>query len=169
MGNVVISQFVPDEWETLRGLRLEALTLNPAFFAADPDYEAKLTESQWRDNIAARHWLVARVDGEIAGLCAFSRIIHTKKQAHTGTLGAMYVRDAFRGAGVADALVEALIDIAMTCVGQVSLTVNAENQRAIKFYERHGFRKYGVVPRALNIDGRYYDDMEMMRIVSSSD
>jgi ribosomal protein S18 acetylase RimI-like enzyme len=81
----------------------------------------------------------------------------------------MYVRAAFRGKGVADALLEAVLDLAETCVEQVSLTVNAENPRAIRFYERHGFRRYGLVPRSLNIDGRFYDDVEMMRTVSASD
>ncbi len=81
----------------------------------------------------------------------------------------MYVRRASRGRGVADALVEAVIEEAAKHVEQLMLTVNAENKWAIALYERHGFRAYGKVPRALLVEGRYYDELEMMRGVSASD
>jgi len=54
-------------------------------------------------------------------------------------------------------------------VEQIQLTVNADNARAIKFYERHGFRTVGRMPHALLVDGRYYDELTMVRAVSSSD
>ncbi len=66
-----------------------------------------------------------------AGICVFSRVsaAHNSKQRHTGHVGSMYVRDAFKGKGVGDALLQALLDHAVTCVEQVALTVNAENGR----------------------------------------
>jgi RimJ/RimL family protein N-acetyltransferase len=81
----------------------------------------------------------------------------------------MYVREAARGTGLAAAIVQALLDHATREVEQVELTVNADNARAIKFYERQGFRIVGRMPRALRIDGRYYDELSMLRAVSSSD
>ncbi|HWE05844.1 MAG TPA: GNAT family N-acetyltransferase, partial [Rhizomicrobium sp.] len=89
------------------------------------------------------------------------------KLAHTGDIGAMYVRDSARGTGLADALMTALLRHASTVVEQVQLTVNAENTRAIKFYLRHGFRQIGIIPRSLHVGDRYYDDMLMFRCVSS--
>jgi ribosomal protein S18 acetylase RimI-like enzyme len=81
----------------------------------------------------------------------------------------MYVRDVFKGKGVGDALLQALLDHAVTCVEQVALTVTAENARAIRLYERFGFREYGRIPRSIFFEGRYYDDLEMIRPVSASD
>jgi len=79
------------------------------------------------------------------------------------------VRDTARGTGLADALMTALIDHASDTVEQIQLTVNAENPRAIKFYERHGFRPIGRIPRSLHVGDRYYDDLLMLRAVSTSD
>jgi ribosomal protein S18 acetylase RimI-like enzyme len=153
----------------LRELRLEALAAHPTFLAADPDYEASWPIERWRESIETHHWLLARIEGSVAGMCIFTYPVHNKKQKHTGHIGSMYVRDAFRGKGVADALLQALLDHAVNCVDQVALTVMAENTRAIRFYRRFGFREYGRVPRAIFYDGRYYDDLEMMRSVSASD
>lgn len=80
----------------------------------------------------------------------------------------MYVRANAQGSGLADALMTALLKHAATVVEQVQLVVNAENARAIKFYQRHGFREIGRIPRSLHIGGRYYDDMLMFRSVSSA-
>ena len=81
----------------------------------------------------------------------------------------MYVREAARGTGLSAAMFDAVIDHATGLVEQLQLTVNADNARAIKFYERHGFRTVGRIPRALLVDGRYYDELSIVRGVSSSD
>ena len=81
----------------------------------------------------------------------------------------MYVRKEARGAGMADQLIEAFIDHATKHVEQVALTVEAGNARAIRLYERHGFRTVGKMPRSILVDGIYYDELQMFRAVSASD
>jgi RimJ/RimL family protein N-acetyltransferase len=171
VSSAAVTRMTPDDAELLRELRLELLKAFPENFSADPDYESTLTPDQWRERLAApsRHWFLCRVDGAVAGLCIFSRASHTKKEAHRGDIGSMYVRAAFHGTGVADALMKAVLDAADDTVELISLTVNAENKRAIAFYERYGFRECGRMPRAINVDGHYYDEIEMMRVVSASD
>ncbi len=112
--------------------------------------------------------LGAFVDERLDGIAVFSRP-RSSKIRHTGELGAMYVREVARGSGLADALIEAVLDHAATQVEQIKLTVNAENARAIKFYERHGFRTIGRLPHSLRIGARTYDELSMLRTVSSSD
>jgi RimJ/RimL family protein N-acetyltransferase len=167
--SIVISRMVPDDAALLRELRQEALAAHPVYLAADPDYEASFPMGRWRESLATHFWQIARVDGAVAGLCVFTYPAHNKKQKHTGELGSMYVREAYRGQGVADALLQGVLDHAVTCVEQIKLTVTAENPRAIKFYERFGFIAYGRVPRAVLWDGKYHDDLEMMRTISTSD
>ena len=79
----------------------------------------------------------------------------------------MYVREDHRGTGLADALVEAVIDHAIGLVEQLKLTVNAENPRAIALYERHGFRTVGRIPRSIRVGDRTYDELMMIRAVSA--
>jgi RimJ/RimL family protein N-acetyltransferase len=160
---------MPDNAPLLREIRLEALAAHPTYLASDPTYEGSWPLDRWRESLAKAHWLLARFDGEPAGICVFTYPAHNSKQRHTGHVGSMYARDAFKGKGVGDALLQALLDHAATCVEQVALTVTAENVRAIRLYERFGFREYGRIPRSIFYDGRYYDDVEMIRPVSASD
>jgi RimJ/RimL family protein N-acetyltransferase len=158
----------PDDYDALRALRLEALTLYPANFAADPDQEAAMSKDEWLARLAGAATFGGFMGETLSGMVVFSRPSRPKL-AHTGEIGAMYVRDGARGTGLAGALLEAALDHAATVVEQVQLTVNAENPRAIKFYERHGFRPIGRIPRSLHVGERYYDDLLMLRAVSLSD
>ena len=166
--SVAVRRLTPDDYDALRELRLESLRRHPEFFAADPDQEAAMPKEEWLGRLASAVSFGGFVDGRLSGLLVFSKPSRPKL-AHTGDLGAMYVREEARRAGLADALMNAVLDHAATVVEQVQLTVNAENARAIRFYERHGFRPIGRIPRSLNIGGRYYDDLLMLRAVSSSD
>jgi ribosomal protein S18 acetylase RimI-like enzyme len=156
------------DYDALRALRLEALTLYPANFAADLDQEAAMPKAQWLARLASAVSFGGFVDEALSGMVVFSRPSRPKL-AHTGEINAMYVRDAARGTGLAGALLDAALDHAAGVVEQVQLTVNAENPRAIKFYERHGFRPIGRIPRSLHVGERYYDDLLMLRAVSLSD
>lgn len=163
-----VRRLVPDDYDALRALRLESLTLYPANFAADPGQEAAMSREEWLARMASAVTFGGFMGDTLSGMVVFSRPSRPKL-AHTGDIGAMYVRDEARGTGLADALIRAVLDHAAGVVEQAQLTVNAENARAIRFYERHGFRPIGRIPRSLNIDGRYYDDLLMLRPVSSSD
>ena len=171
MTNLVVTRLGPEDAALVRELRLELLAAFPAYFSADPEFEKTLTLQHWEERLSApgRHWFLCRMDGDIAGICAFSRVTHSRKEAHRGDLGSMYVRAAYQGQGVGEALLKSVFDVAQETVEQISLTVNAENARAIAFYKRMGFRECGRMPRAINVDGRYYDEMEMVRSVSTSD
>jgi ribosomal protein S18 acetylase RimI-like enzyme len=169
MSGVTVARITADDIAKLREIRMEALTKHPEAFSADPDRWAAFTEQQWRDMVASRAWFAARDGERWLGIAAFGREGHSKKTDHIGSLGAMYVRPEARGKGVGDALIGAALEEAAKHVEQLILTVNAENKSAIALYERHGFRVYGKVPRALCVDGRYFDELEMARAVSASD
>ncbi len=146
----------------MRDLRLEMLTLHPEAFAADLDTEAAMSLQAFAQRAATSTTFGGYVGDTLAGSVVFFRPDRVKL-AHTGELGAMYVRAAHRGSGLADALIEAVIDCAIGQVEQLQLTVNAENPRAVRLYERHGFEAYGRKPRALRVAGRTYDEILMMR------
>jgi ribosomal protein S18 acetylase RimI-like enzyme len=156
----------PEDYDVFRALRLESLRLLPANFAADLAQEEASSKEDWLKRLASASSFGGFIDETLSGMVVFSRPSRPKL-AHTGDIGAMYVRASAQGTGLADALMTALLQHATTVVEQVQLTVNAENARAIKFYRRHGFRQIGIIPRSLHVGDRYYDDMLMFRSVSS--
>ena len=48
---------------------------------------------------------------------------------------------------------------------QVVLSVTASNARAVALYEHAGFVRYGLLPRAIKIDGRYHDKALMVKVL----
>lgn len=156
------------EIEAMRAIRLEALRHHPEAFCADLKAEEAMTLAQWRARAATGVSFGAFKDDALAGIAVFTRP-DRPKLAHTGDLSAMYVRAEYRSIGLADALIEAVIDHAIGLVEQIKLGVNAENPGAMALYERHGFRTVGRIPRAFRVDGKTYDEILMMRTVSASD
>jgi len=163
-----VRKLMADDVDSVRTLRREALRLHPEAFSSDPDRDAAVTAEQWRERLAAGRWFGAFADGELVGMVAYVRET-SRKTAHTGELGSMYVRECVRGAGAADALIQAVVTDAAATLEQITLTVNAENARAIRVYERHGFSAIGRVPDALRVDGRSYDELIMWRRISTGD
>ena len=145
-----------------RAIRLESLQLHPDGFSSDPERDAALTPEQWRERLAAGRWFGAFVAGELVGIVAWLPG-QTRKTAHAGELAGMYVREQSRGAGLADALIEAVFGAAAAELDHISLAVNADNVRAVRVYERHGFRTVGRMPDALRVNGHSHDELIMWR------
>jgi ribosomal protein S18 acetylase RimI-like enzyme len=160
--SILVRRLATDDYEALREIRLEALHLHPEAFAADPAQEEAMPKAEWLARLASAVSFGGFADGALAGIAVFSRSSRPKL-AHTGDLGAMYVRESARGSGLADRLIETLLTHAAGEVEQIKLTVNAENARAVKFYERHGFHTIGRIPNSIRVDGRDYDELLMMR------
>jgi ribosomal protein S18 acetylase RimI-like enzyme len=163
-----VRPLAPADYEALRDIRLEALRLHPEFFAADLAQEEAAPREWWLARLAGAVTLGGFLDERLLGLLVVARPSRPKL-AHTGELGAMYVRAQARGSGLADALMRAAIDLASREMEQLKLTVNAQNARAVRFYERHGFRAIGRIPRSLLVDGRHYDELLMLRAVLPKD
>jgi ribosomal protein S18 acetylase RimI-like enzyme len=156
------------DYDAMREIRLEGLRLHPECFGADLEIEEAMTREQWLARMATAVTFGGFVGETLGGIAVFARP-RSSKTAHTGELGAMYVRAGFRGQGLGDALIDAVVDCAVKEVEQIKLTLNAENIHAIGLYERHGFRTIGKYPNSLRVGGRSYDELIMLRAVSTSD
>lgn len=168
MSAYTIRKLAPEEWERVRELRLEALRLHPEAFSADLERDSAFTPDVWRERLAAGRTFGACAGDELVGMVVWIPG-GSSKTAHTGQIGGMYVRESARGSGVAGGLLEAVLGDAAPTVDHLTLTVNADNARAVHFYERHGFRTVGRIPHSLRVDGRNYDELVMWRPVSTSD
>ncbi len=113
-----------------------------------------LAESRFAAHLAdaERVVLLADVNGEIAGYTmivggepADPMVSRAVVNRPTVELSKCYVRANFHGHGVAAALMAASLSAAAELgASSVWLGVNQQNARAIRFYEKSGFRRRGV-------------------------
>ena len=84
------------------------------------------------------------------------------KVRHIGHVIGMMVRPESRGRGIGAMLLEACIAEARHAgLEMLTLKVTAENDSAVRLYERHRFVAYGTLERALKIGSRYHDTLHM--------
>jgi putative acetyltransferase len=107
--------------------------------------------------------LVAELDGQIVGDAGLTR--YTGRRIHAAGIG-MGVHDDFCGRGIGRALLSALLDCADNWlqIRRVELTVYADNQPAIRLYQRHGFEAEGTLHDFAFRDGAYVDALTMARL-----
>jgi RimJ/RimL family protein N-acetyltransferase len=139
---------------------VEGLTHAPRAFRSGPEEDAARLAA---DRIAG-DFVIGAFDGDVlVGVGRLARETRARLR-HKMVLHGMYVTPATRGRGIADGIIERLLDHARgEGVIQVVLTVMAENARARRVYERHGFIVYGVEPRAVRLGDEYLDEALMVR------
>lgn len=140
---VAVQKFDSEDWQLARELRLKALAQDPeSFNASTEDYEHQ-PESFWRDYVITHGYVYATVDGAPAGLCKLTESAVTPEIPE---IAAVWVDSAFRGCGVADALVEHQVEIATQRGAEfIGLWVQDRNTGAHGLYQRHGFVRSGHV------------------------
>ena len=145
-------------------LRLEALQRNPEAFGSTFEWESAQPLSWFEASLGRAAIFGAFLDGTLAGMAGFAPQ-ESAKRAHKALLWGMYVRAAARSAGVGKRLVASVLDHARGRVEMVQLTVVSENEPARRLYRAMGFVEYGYEKRALKQDGKYYDDVLMVRFL----
>jgi RimJ/RimL family protein N-acetyltransferase len=81
----------------------------------------------------------------------------------TGRLGRVLVAPAARGRGIGEALVRAAQHAAFTDAGvhRLALGVYAQNDKAIRLYERLGFAREGALREVAHVNGVWWSSIEM--------
>lgn len=146
-------------------LRLEALAAQPEAFGSSHAEECSMplstVEARLGDPLN-RIW-VAEQDGVLLG-SATARREGFAKSAHRTNLFAMYVKPAARRQGIARRLLDALIHSARhdLAADWLQLSVVSSNQAALALYRQRGFAAWGCQPDALRVDGRSYDETQLV-------
>lgn len=144
-----------------RDLRLQALQNAPTAFGSSYEAESRQTVADFEGWMTRSYIAGAWLGGVLVGSASFFRL-DSAKAAHRGNIWGVYVHPDARGHGVARALMTDVLAFARTQVQQVHLAVVTDNDSARKLYEHLGFVTYGTEPRALFVDGRYYDEHLMV-------
>ena len=108
-----------------------------------------------QENSADNAQYLAKVDGEIIGTASLNR--KPNRMRHRGEFG-ISLKRAWWGCGAASALAEAILAFAReNGFEQLNLEVRSDNARAIRLYEKLGFRKLCTFPAFFKIDGEPVD------------
>ena len=98
---------------------------------------------------------LAKVDGEIIGTASLNR--GQNRTSHRGVFG-ISLKKAWWGCGAASALMEEILAFAReNGFEQLNLEVRSSNIRAIRLYEKYGFRRLCTFPHFFKINGEYID------------
>ena len=108
-------------------------------------------QSESTDNVQ----YLAKVKDEIIGTASLNR--KHKRMSHRGVFG-ISLKKAWWSCGAASALMEAILAFAKeNDFEQLNLEVRSDNARAIRLYEKYGFRKLCTFPHFFKINEEYVD------------
>jgi len=155
----MIRQVLRDDWERLRDVRLRALAEDPEAFLETHAEASAFPDELWKARAtpaADRSSFVVERDGRFDGLVS----CFVADDPATVFLVAMWVAPELRGTGNARALVERVVDWAgRHGAARVCLSVEPENDRAARLYEKCGFvetRDPPPFPYEPNTHNRFY-------------
>ncbi|MQT30511.1 GNAT family N-acetyltransferase [Pseudomonas helleri] len=152
-----------------RQLMLEAYSLHPEAFVSGIADREKLPLSWWEgqldDELSALFG--AFIDAQLVGIVGLAFEPWEDAQ-HKATLFGLYVPHAFRGQGVGEQLVQAVLSLAEQepDIKVVELTVSANSTAALALYRRCGFEQSGLEDSAIRVGEDYYDRVHMRRLTT---
>ncbi|MBV8250503.1 MAG: GNAT family N-acetyltransferase [Comamonas sp.] len=149
-----------------RRLRQQALQECPSAFGATAAGERQLSDVQLLARFASTPgqamWGAVTEAGDLCATLGMYRDLG-EKLAHKAQLYAMYVAPEARGQGLAKRLLHMAREHAQQLgLRQLLLDCNADNSQALRLYEQAGFRRYGLAPEAIGLDGRFFDEVLMV-------
>ncbi len=156
-----VRRLEPGDAAAYRALRLESLADAPTAFGSDVGRESGFSDAVWAERMVANPNFGLFDGDELVGIATFLRGEGVKGR-HRGDVVGVYVKPKARGTGASRLLLEALIAEVRDRVVQLHLAVTTNNAPARRLYERLGFQVYGTEPRAILVDGRYYDKYLMV-------
>ena len=157
-----------------KSLRDEALECAPESFSSDHAASVNRPASAYAPRFgapASGHFFLGAFHsaGPLLGCIGCEREL-LPQQRHSARLVSMMVAPAAQRRGIGLQLLVACIHQAEQVPGleQLTLTVTASNHHVVRLYESAGFRAWGLLPRAIVVQGAGYDQLHMVRLLPPS-
>ena len=170
----LIRELGPDDAEAYKALRLKALSEHPEAFGQSFEEAQQQTIEEIRreimgwQNVGGFALAAFREGGLISGMVAVGRS-KFEKMRHRGHVWGVYFDPSTRGKGIATKLFDDIISRASNSPGLVQLDIEVvtENRVAFDLYRKMGFVVTGEQPRAIKVNGKYYDEHLLVRHLDS--
>ncbi|MBV9559897.1 MAG: GNAT family N-acetyltransferase [Bradyrhizobium sp.] len=162
---IEIRLLTPDEAALYRDIRLDGLRETPDAFASTFAREDAMTLAWFAERIVRGNIFGAFSGDALVGVAGYWPQ-EGAKVSHKAGLWGMYVRPAARGSGIGGRLIEAVVGHATGRVELLQLGVASGNEAALRLYRKMGFSEYGREMKALKQDGRYIDEILMVRFLT---
>jgi len=164
---IAIRLLVPGDAERFKSLRILATESSPTSILPTREEELNRSIDQTVDRIRETHEqaVFGAFDGDaLIGITGLRRD-PLRQAAHKATIWGVFVNPSFRGQGIARTLLSAATAHATEKWNsvQLMLCVNAENAAAKSLYASNGFQSFGLEPRAMQVNGRFYDEDHMCK------
>ncbi len=165
--DLVVRDLQTSDLDAYKALRDHALTHNEDAFTSDAATEAQRTAHSYAarlGNDTTRAFTLGAFRGDrLVGAVTCDHDARVKVQ-HIGHVTGMMVHADEQGRGTGRALIDALIvrTSADAELHQLTLNVTAGNDVAERLYERSGFVRYGTLPRAIRVGGKFFDKHHMV-------
>jgi ribosomal protein S18 acetylase RimI-like enzyme len=145
MERMIIRQARNDDLEAMTGL-LQELFKQESDFTPDPVKQLSGLKRLLSSSSAII--FVAEYNGEVAGMCTVQKVISTAEGGLTGLLEDMVVTMRHRENGIGWALITRAEEWAKKQgLLRLQLLAEADNTGALKFYDRAGWQKTGLICR----------------------
>src|SRR5574339_496676 len=166
-GKIVIREANAADAVQYRTLRLEALQNSPIAFSADYQKNFNHPLKYWEDLLTPQPdestIFIGEYDNKLIGMTGVMRS-NSPKTRHAVWIWGVYITPEWRSLHIASELITSCLNWAKERQAVLAkLGVAVVNQPAIRCYERCGFKTYGTEPRAVFVDGEYYDEYLMFR------
>jgi RimJ/RimL family protein N-acetyltransferase len=159
---VQIRRLTPEDAQVYRAVRLESLRANPEAYGSTFEVENTHPLPWFAERIGSCEVFGAFANNELVGVAGLLRN-KGRKEEHKTYLWGMYVRAAWRNAGIGRRLVATLVDYARNQVELIQLAVVTSNEPARRLYASLGFVEYGIERKSLKHHGQYFDEVLMAK------
>jgi ribosomal protein S18 acetylase RimI-like enzyme len=154
MKTLEVKRLKQSEWQVYKQVQLEALKNDQQAFATPYEKMANFSDQQWQERFHENSMVFVAMNGNTpVGLVGMYRP-PDHRQTKPDIWG-MYVNSNYRKMGLGRRLMENVLKALQKewSVKQVGLMVNSEQESAVKFYEKLGFKKVSTQDYVLG-DGK---------------